>query len=169
MRRVQLISEKTLKELSLINENVEGNYLQPCIMDAQEINLQQLIGTSLYHRLCDLVSSGDIYNEEYAAYKDLLDEYVSVYLAYCVMADIQIPLAYKMVNKGIVQTNDTNILNSQLRDIQFMKDYYREKADFYGTRLLVRVVHNTSLFPEFGKENCCELKPSNSFDCNILL
>ena len=51
--KVLLISENTLKQDSLINNNVDSVYLLPAIQVAQDQGLQQIIGSKLYEKICD--------------------------------------------------------------------------------------------------------------------
>ena len=62
MAKCFLISEKTLKENSVINNNVDGMYILPAIEFAQDAGLQPLLGTVLYEKLMDLVADGSIVN-----------------------------------------------------------------------------------------------------------
>ena len=101
--KVLLLSEQRLKEDSLINNNVDSMYIFPAIQTAQEIGLQPLLGTKLYNKLLEVVENGG--DEQYF---DLLDSYVIPYLEMKVMADIQIPLAYKIRNGGLVQNTSEN-------------------------------------------------------------
>lgn len=149
MARVFLISAKTIKENSIINNNVDEMYLLPAIEFAQDAGLQPLIGTKLYNRLMDLVESREINIE--ADYKTLLDEYVTPYLLNKVIADIQIPLAFKVRNQGIVQQTGDNTYVPSLRDVQYVKQDYENKANFYGQRLSDYLCANRSTYKEYCK------------------
>lgn len=148
-KKVFLISEKTLKEDSLISDNVGNEYIRPAITEAQDIDLQEIIGTKLLNKICNLVSTGDIIKEENISYKELLDDYITPYLEWKVMSTIQIPLAYKMRNMGIVQTNDTNVYSSTLRDAEKLMQHYDGKASFYSIRLTKFLCANTNKYPEY--------------------
>ena len=53
MNNILLISEKTIKENSLVSNNVDGKYIQNAIRTAQDISLQPIIGEKLFKRLCE--------------------------------------------------------------------------------------------------------------------
>ena len=133
MARVLLISEKTLKKNSVVNNNVDGMYLLPAIEFAQDAGLQPIIGTKLYNKLMDLVENGSITGS--TDYKYLLDEYITPYLINKVTADIQIPLSFKLRNQGVVQQTDTNTYVPSMKDIQYVIQNYENKANFYSNRL----------------------------------
>ena len=45
--KIFLISEQTLKNETILNDNIGSEYIAPAIETAQDIYLQQLIGTEL--------------------------------------------------------------------------------------------------------------------------
>lgn len=153
MAKVLLISEKTLKENSIINNNVDGMYLLPAIEFAQDSGLQLLIGTKLYNKLMDLVATGDIQTE--LDYKLLLDEYITPYLLNKVTADIQLPLAYKLRNQGLVQQTGENTYVPSLKDTQYIIQHYENQANFYGGRLSDYLKANRSKYPEYCSIDSC--------------
>lgn len=167
MNNVLLLSEKTLKQDSLINDNVDTMYIVPAIQVAQEQALQQLIGTCLYDKICELVASGTIPTD----YKLLLDNYIIPFLEYKVMSDIQIPLSYKFRNLGMNQTIDERTLTPSLRDTQYLIEYYDNKAKFFGDRLYDYLCANCKLFPEFRKKDSCDDLMANkmSYKTNLVL
>lgn len=165
--KVLLLSEKTLKEDSLINDNVESTYIIPAIQVAQEQGLQQIIGTLLYDKICDMVDR----NQVTADYRILLNDYITPYLEYKVMADIQLPLSYKFRNLGVNQTTDEHTYTPSLRDTQYLIEYYDNKAKFYSNRLFDYLKANHKLFPEFLKKDSCDDLMANkmSYKTNIVL
>lgn len=151
-----LISEKVLKENSLINQNVDTSFIYPAIQYAQDEGLQSIIGTCLYKRLCDMVESGEV--EE--PYKYLLDEYIAPYLINKVTSNIQLPLAYKLRNQGVVQVNGERTYNTSLSDIQYLIQHYDNQAIFYANRLSSYLLDNKSVYPEYKQCSCSDL-PAN--------
>ncbi len=146
--RVLLLSEQRLKEDSLVNNNVDSMYIFPAIQTAQEIGLQPLLGTKLYNKLLDVVENG---GED--QYFTLLDKYVIPYLEMKVMADIQIPLAYKVRNAGLVQNTSENTTLPTLQETQYIVEYYENKAAFYANRMSDYIIANSNEYPEY---NSCD-------------
>lgn len=153
MAKCFLISEKTLKENSVINNNVDGMYILPAIEFAQDAALQPLIGTALYDKLMDMVEDGSITDS--TDYKFLLDEYITPFLLNKVTADIQIPLSFKLRNQGVVQQTGDNTYIPSMKDLQFVIQNYENKANFYGNRLTDYLRANRSKYPEYLTVNSC--------------
>lgn len=159
MARVMLISEKTIKSNSIINNNVDGMYLLPAIEYAQDAGLQPLIGTKLYNKLMDLVENNSISGA--TDYKFLLDEYITPYLLNKVTADIQLPLSFKLRNQGIVQQTGEGTYLPTLKDTQYIVQHYQNQADFYGNRMSDYLRANRTKFPEYCSVDSCADMPSN--------
>ena len=151
MAKAFLISVKTLKTSGVINNNVDEMYLLPAIDYAQDAGLQPLIGTKLYNRLLDLVYTGYIETGENHDYRVLLEEYVTPYLLNKVTADVQLPLAFKFRNQGVVQQTSDNTYTPSLRDIQYLVQDYENKAAFYAKRLSDYLCANRTKYPEYCK------------------
>lgn len=169
MARVFLISEKTIKENSVVNNNVDTMYILPAIEFAQDEGLQSLIGTKLYNKLMDMVNDNTISTN--TDYKYLLDEYITQYLINKVSADIQLPLAYKLRNQGVVQNTSEYTNNSSIRDVQYLIQFYENKANFYGKRLSDYLKANRSKYPEYCSIDSCADMPSdrNAYKTGIFL
>jgi len=163
MSNVLFISEKTLKANTLINDNVDALYILPAIRTAQDMGLQNLIGTQLFNKLKSMIADGSIEDPENANYKLLLDEYIAPYLEQKVMSDIQLPLAYKMRNSGITQTNNEHQTNTIMKDAQTLANYYDQKATFYSHRLSDYLLANQNIYPEYLKcQDISDMKASAS-------
>jgi hypothetical protein len=84
MNNILLISEKTIKENSLVSNNVDGKYIQNAIRTAQDISLQPIIGQKLFERLCEGVSEDNLTELE----TDLIKTYIQPVLLNAVMSDL---------------------------------------------------------------------------------
>lgn len=169
--RVQLVSETTLKKLTLINDNVDVCYIAPAIEKAQDMGLQPLIGTCLFEKLCKLVESGQIGSADNLAYKTLLDDYVTPYLCQRVMADIQVPLFAKIRNAGIVQSQDQQTQQLTKGDVDYIRADYEYNATFYGKRLTEYLCANSTKYPEWKTRRDVSDMPSDaeSYNTSIVL
>ena len=170
MNNVYLISEKTLKENSIINDNVDPNYLDPAMDLAQNVGLQQVIGTNLLDKLTSLVENGKIKEDENKAYKYLLDKYITNYLMYKVCSELTIILGYKYRNAGVIQTNNDHTSNTAMSDAQYMKNYYDDKASFFAISMINYIKANSEKYPEYGETKAGGFKNNDmAFDTGIFL
>lgn len=135
MVKVLFCSEKYIKDNSNLNDNAFGKNLLPAIRQAQDVYCQQIIGSTLYHKLIDLVDSGDIGEVENALYKELLDEYVRDYILYQTLVQIVPMLSVKLSNYGATLSSDQYLVNLSQGDAELIEKHYSILADFYARRL----------------------------------
>lgn len=143
MNNILLISEKTIKENSLVSNNVDGKYIQNAIRTAQDISLQPIIGQKLFERLCEGVEKDNLTELE----SELVRTYIQPVLLNAVMSDLVLQLSYKFRNLGAVQTTDTNIMIPSLTDLEYIRNDYSMKCTFYQNRL-----------SDFLEANCTKFK-----------
>lgn len=143
-RNTLLISSKELKnDNSLISNNVDDGYLSATIVTCQEVYLEQITGTALYHRLQELVynqiidsSTGDKINDDkMSEYKELIEGYIKPFLKSRTTVDILYNVAYKIRNAGVMKNSDTNIQPVDIQDIKYLEQQYLTYVDEYSQRL----------------------------------
>lgn len=149
MEKVYLISESTIKKNSLINNNLDGMYLQPTIELVQNIDLDTLIGPKLKEKLCTLVGSGEITLPNNSWYKKLLDEYITDYMIWMVMSQIQLSVSFKMNNSGLTQNQDERKQGVDMKGVRALEQQYRNYASSYGTRMKDFLDANAVHYPEY--------------------
>lgn len=173
--KVYLISTKTLKQKSLINDSMYDKYIMQALNVAQDIDLKQVIGKFLLDKICDLCYEE---NEQHiklidlpqnSAYKYLLQNYITDYLCYSTMSEIQIPVHTKMVNNGITQNTDTNFIQSSLDEVTYMKRYWMDKAEFVGNEMQKWILKNRNDYPEFFTQGCGLNEKQEAYACGIVL
>lgn len=171
MSKIFLINENVLKSETILNDNVGSEFIRPAIEASQDIYLQQLIGTELLEKLYNLVVTNNIQEDENTHYKTLIDEYITNYLKYKVLAEITIPLAYKYRSAGVVQSNGENYSNSQMKDATLVQNHYELRATFYAERLSKYLNTNSNLFPEYmsTRDNADMRANPDAYQTNILL
>lgn len=173
-RNVLLISEDYIKSESNLDDNVSGKYLQSAIKLAQDIALQSTIGTKLLESLqkkC-IDKEDNIDNEENVKYKELLDYYIQPFLLYQVLSDIIIPITYKLSNFGVMRTDDEKDIVAESSQVNLIKKYYIDKADFFKTRLQNWVITYYNDFPElYSYKPLKDMYPNlySSSSCTIWL
>lgn len=142
MKTVYLISPKTIKENTLIDENVDETFILQAIKDAQ-ITLREYIGKNIYNNLCSMVSGETPWVEEY---KTLLDDYIQTWLCYQVSATICVPLNYKLRQQGVVQANDQHYVTTNHKDMESVVSHYAHLADHYLMRIGETILAANSVF-----------------------
>lgn len=157
MDEVFLTSENFVRSITNIDDNVQSKYLLSAIREAQEVNLQEIIGSALLTKLKTLVADGSIDDVKNANYKTLIDE-SKLFLAYQVIANVTIISAVKISNGGLQTNYDDNLNQIGLEDSFTLQDYYQKKADFFASRLQAFLIQNRSNYPELSSNKCADIK-----------
>lgn len=168
MRSIILISEDKVKTVSNLDNNVFGKWLLPAIREAQDVQLQSIIGSTLYNQLLTLVDSGDIALEEYELYKDLLDNQIADFLVYQSLVNVIPLINVNMANMGTVVSNDEHIQTLSQGNVDLVRGYYQNLADIYQKRLQDFLKCHREYFPELNECGCdnCGVKPNLNSNTN---
>lgn len=165
---ILLISEETIKKYTLVNDNVDGKYLLPTIQVVQDIDLERLIGKKLVMKLVSIVNDESIYEDANADYKVLLDDYVTPYMCWQVMSQIQVSLSYKFNNSGVSTNSDENKSQVDYGSVKNLVKQYENYANSYATKMKNYLDYNNSKFPEYSE--CYEYSHKNDVaGCGIFL
>lgn len=157
MAEILLTSERFVKSVTNVSDNLEGKYLQSAIREAGDIYLCDILGSALTGALKRKVADGSIAEPMNVAYKDLLD-LSQYFLAYTSMVRILQTVDYKIVNAGVVKTPDQNVVTATDEERDRKVEYYQAKADACAIRLQKHVLNNRSYFPELNECTCAQIK-----------
>ena len=158
MNQVLLTSEKSVKQIACINDNVAGEYILAAVTEAQEIKLKKLI------------EEKTIEAPENAMYKELVDQ-CQYYLAYAAASELTYKTTYKITNFGVVKSSDENMTVPPFEDVAKIKDFYQAKADFYCIEFQTFLYENRASFPELTQNKCNRIKANlySAASCGIWL
>lgn len=170
---VLFISEQKLKDNTPINDNVDSSELRFCIQQAQNLQLQETLGTNLYNKLLQLVDTGDIDNISYIKYKELLNNFVQptlISFAYYLSLD---NFWVKFINIGLVQNRSEQGQPVDLKTLQYLKQNALNQAEFNNNLLRRHLIFRSGWYPEYtsGALNNGQLPPdtNNAFTAGITL
>ena len=157
MAAVLLTSERFVKDVTSISDNLAGKFILPSIREAQDTRLRQVLGSCLLEKVKILAATVDghrpIDEPENRWYKELLDR-SQYFLAYAAVAEICHKVAMKLANMGVVKTSDDNVQPADTADVSRTSDYYTYKADHYCAELQRWILANKGAFPELGACQC---------------
>ena len=160
---VLLISEQKLKSQSPIDPNVDSDELRYGIQQAQNIYIQETLGTNFYTEILNQVGDGSISLSANTYNKELLDNFIQptlVAYSYYIILD---NMFVKLVNVGLQQFRSEQSNPIGIKEFQYLKDQARDRAQFLDNLLrrhlvfnnwkypsYTQVLNNGQLIPEFG-------------------
>lgn len=172
MERVLLLDEELMKATLSIDDNLSSGYIRPAIILAQDIYLEETIGTALMLKLkscvVDKMKNGKAIP---TVYKTLLDK-VQKMLAHYATAYIIDNVSGKLSNAGVLRTEDekmTSLSDSELAERKANEIHY---GDMYRGRLQRFLIANYNDYPELKEwQSIAELRHQlhSSASCGLWL
>lgn len=164
------ISDIYLKDNSPLSGNVDIKEIYPFAKTAEEIYIQNAIGTRLFDRL---VVSLTATPKTTTANETILLKKIRAALVWFTCYDALPFLSIKIRNIGVVKQTGDNLESAGREDVSYLRKSCKDKADFYLILLQKYLCENSGLFTEYRCSgwNCSELIPntnvSNSCDLAI--
>ena len=146
---ILLTSEKFMKSVLPISDNIAGKYIQSSIREAQEIGLKGIVGTALLTAVKNMIAA----NTLEGVYKEFVDN-AQYYLAYQAAVELQDKVSYKIANMGVVKTSDENLSPASADEIEKVKADYQNKADHMCYELQGWLLENAARMPELDECAC---------------
>jgi len=162
MAYVLLISEQKLKDSTAINLNVDVNILLPYVLQAQTLYIEPKLGTQLYEHIKGLIQAGTISDAGNAAYKTLLDDYISFVLVNYSFYHAIPYLRFKVENGNIYSKTSENGTALTTEESQSLREEISNTAQYYTERLIEYIRNNTSDFPEYSTNSGADVNPDKN-------
>lgn len=158
MSYVVFISEARLKKLTAVHDNVEPNELMPFVVQAQDVYIQDILGTYFYQELKDKITN----NTVSGYYKTLLDDYISPTLAnYAVYLALP-SLNYKIKNKSVLNPSSEEAQNTDLSQLKYLRGSVQDTSQFYAERTREYLRDNQEQFPEYTNPGVDGMMPNKN-------
>lgn len=150
MANVLFISEETLKQNTIVSENVDPKLFRMAISDAQDMYMLPILGTTLYNDLVTSVSaftvSGTAISEPYQI---LLDTYIKPTLTKYSLFRMVITLSYKFQNKNIGVKSSEFSQQASYENLTKLKEQALNDAEIYAERLSNFLLANNAIYPKY--------------------
>lgn len=146
---VLLITEQKLKDNTPINENVDSSELRFCISQAQQIFIQETLGTNLYEKILKLVQDNEIGLPANINYKELLNNFIQpTLISYSYYLGLD-NFFVKFVNTGLQQFAGEQSSSIGFKEFQYLKNTAKDNAEFNDNLLRRHLVFNNWKYPEY--------------------
>jgi hypothetical protein len=140
---VLFIKETTLKESTIINENVDNKKITPVIIECQDVYIQPIIGSGLYKQLKDQITANNVTDLN----KTLLNSYIIPCLKAYILSELTIVLNHNFTNKNVGTKSSDDSQPLTMKDINALSDRYKFKAEWYAERATDYLLQNQALYP----------------------
>lgn len=152
---VILVSEQRLKEYTGLDDNVRVEDITPFILNAQDIYIQNVLGTKFFNRLKDGVRLDNLTDDEF----DLLQDYVSKPLMHYSLYLMLPVIKYKIAAKGILNGVSEETTATNLEELKFLRQSTLDTAEFYMKRLVEHLKDYPGRFTDYEVPGTKGMRP----------
>ena len=153
---VLLVSEQRMKQWTSLDSNIRIDVLTPSILNAQQIYVQDTLGTPFFERLKAGVLANDLTTDEAAFLKDYVGPMLMQYSLYMILPHLK----YKYVEKGIVSGSSEETTQTSLDELKYLRETALETAQFYDERMKEFLRDYPTLFPIYQVWNTRGMSPN---------
>lgn len=162
MARSLFISPADVFANTLISGDTDHDKIVPHLEAAQDVDLFNLLGQNLYEHIDNLIADGVINEAANAAYKNLLDRYITPYLEQYAAARYLQYARYTVSEKGVFIHATTAGTSATRDEVEALVQDIRERGERYGNDMYEHICSNTVLYPEYITTNSEQVPPSHT-------
>lgn len=160
MATALFITREDLVRNSIIDGNTDYDKIVQFVSVAQQIDIQNLLGTDLYNKIsADIISGAGGGAGLTGNYLTLVNEFVQPTLIWFAQMNYIPFAAYSITNKGILKGSSETAQNVDKNEVDYLVSKAREYANYYSTRLVDYLCSNSSLFPEYSSNSGSDISP----------
>ena len=154
------ISRTDLVKNTIIDGNVDTDKFIQFISIAQDIHIQNYLGTRLYERI-----ENDIINDTLTGdYLKLVTDYIQPMLIHYAMVDYLPFAAYQVKNGGVFKHNSENAETVSKDEVDFLIQKERDFAEYYTRRFVDYICFDNTKFPEYTENQESDVYPDKDVD-----
>lgn len=150
------ITKNDLVQNTIINGNVDADLFVQFIKIAQQMHVQNYLGTQLYNKISQLISDADLTGD----YLDLVKDYIQPMLIHFAMVDYLPFASYQIRNGGVFKHRSENSDTPTREELDILVQKHRTFSDFYAQRFVDYMAINASvMFPEYWENKDSDMFP----------
>ena len=155
MATALFISRTDLVKNSIIDGNTDSDRFIQFIRIAQEIEIQNYLGTDLYNKISADIIAGTLTGD----YLNLVNDYVQPMLIWWAQVNYLPYAAYQIKNGGVFKHTSENAESVSKNEIDYLVEKARNTAEYYTRRFVDYMSFNSSTFPEYNSNSDSDVYP----------
>jgi len=161
MSKALFVTRHDISVFTAANGNVDNDKLLPRILIAQDIHIQNYLGTDLYNKIqADIVGSSLT-----DPYLSLLNDYIKPMLLHWSMVEYLPYAGVNIANGGIYTKNPENSTALTKEHVDSLIERSRTTAQFYTNRFIDYMQNNAAgLIPEYYSNSQEDMYPDDVAD-----
>ena len=159
MATALLITREDIVRSTAVDGNVDTDrFIQFCKI-AQDIHVQNYLGTDLLEKIQSLITAGTLDDAGNADYKSLLLTYVKPMLIHWTLVEYLPFAAYTVANKGVYKHSSENAVTVEKNEVDFLVEKQRDIAEHYTQRFIDYICYDTATYPEYNSNDNGDMYP----------
>lgn len=154
------VTTEDIKAFTLINGNLDPDKFIQFVKIAQDIHIQNYLGTRLFDKINDDIVADTLV----APYSTLLTTYIKPMVIHWTMVEFLPYAAYMIGNKGMFKHGSENSTGVDKNEVDFLIEKERSVAQNYTRRFIDFICNNSTLFPEYNQNSNEDVYPSKESD-----
>ena len=155
MATALFISRTDLVKNIIIDGNVDTDKFIQFIKIAQEIEIQNYLGTDLYNKISADIVAGTLTGD----YLNLVNDYVQPMLIWWAQVNYLPYAAYQIKNGGVFKHTSENSESVSKNEVDYLVEKARNTAEYYTRRFVDYMSFNSSTFPEYNSNSDSDVYP----------
>jgi len=158
MSKALFVTRHDISVFTAANGNIDNDKILPYINQAQDVHIQNYLGTDLYNKI-----QADIVGSTLAdPYLSLLNDYIKPMLLHWSMVEYLPYAGVNIANGGIYTKNPENSTALTKEHVDYLIQKSESTAQFYTRRFRDYMINNAaSLFPEYYSNSQSDMYPDD--------
>jgi len=156
MAEALLIGRADIVKFTAMNGNVDTDSFIQWIKTAQDIHIQNYLGTDLFEKIQADIIAGTLTGD----YLSLVNAHIKPMLIHWAMVEYLPFAAYTIANKGVFKHSSENAENVSKDEVDYLVEKERDLAQYYTERFISYMSFNNTLFPEYRTNTNDDINPS---------
>lgn len=154
------VNRDEIVKFTALNGNVDTDKFIQFLKIAQDIHIQEYLGTKLFNKIND-----DIVNDTLQEpYLSLLNTYIKPMAIHWAMVEYLPFAAYTIANKGVFKHTSEASDTVDKSEVDFLIEKERDIAQNYTRRFIDYMCYNSSTFPEYLTNSNADIYPRKESD-----
>jgi hypothetical protein len=153
MAQILFVSPADVIKRTGINGNVDRDQMIQFIKIAQDIHIQNILGTKLFKKIA-------------SDYLTLFTDYIQDMVIHWAAIEILPYIHYKVANGGIYTKSAENGTTISKQDLDYLVQKERDIAEHYSRRFVDHMAYYSSRYPEYNTSSNDDMYPSKNQNFN---
>ena len=157
MSKALFVTRNDISTFTAANGNIDNDKLLPFLNIAQDIHIQNYLGTDLYNKIKSDIVGGTLAGN----YLSLVTDYIKPMLLHWSLVEYLPFGSVNIANGGIYQKNPENSTAITKEHVDYLVEVARTTAQFYTNRYIDFIKNNSNLFPEYYSNTQSDMYPDD--------